>query len=262
MAAPGARILSRTMVGLLVRSALIALVLCWAGGSRARPAVASPLTQACGDPGQFVGVETRLAPGWTRVGMDPRATQSPPVLFPSFSSVLTSTVQMGPGPASRTVEPDYVRVRTGRIPKAPLRGEGILIWPAQGTISQSYSDSHTAIDIMEPDSDVVVASDAGTVAYASWNTAGYGYLVIVNHGNGLVTYYAHLFGFYVDVGESVKRGQPLGVLGSTGRSTGPHLHFEVRDQGVLVDPLSLLPPRSASAHRARLHGPIDVVDPS
>jgi murein DD-endopeptidase MepM/ murein hydrolase activator NlpD len=240
--APGVR-LGRAIVA---RSALIAMALWWAGGSRARPAFASALTQACATTGRTVSAEARLAPGWTWVGAESRAPQSPPVLFPSLTFVLTATVQMGPGPASRTVEPDYVRVRTGQIPKAPLRGEGIWIWPVQGTISQGYSDSHRAIDIMEPDSDVVVASDAGTVAYASWNTAGYGYLVLVNHGNGLVTYYAHLFGFYVDVGEAVKRGQPLGVLGSTGRSTGPHLHFEVRDQGVLVDPLSLLPPRSGA----------------
>jgi len=243
MAAPEVRILDRAMVA---RSALIVLVLWWAGGSRARPASASPLTQACAIPGRIVSAEARLVPGWTWVSTDRCAPQSPPVLFPSLTSVLTATVQMGPGPTSRTVEPDYVRVRTGRISKAPLHGEGIWIWPVQGTISQGYSDSHKAIDIMEPDSDVVVASDAGMVVYASWNTVGYGYLVIVNHGNGLVTYYAHLFGFYVDVGESVKRGQPLGALGSTGRSTGPHLHFEVRNQGVLVDPLSLLPPRSSA----------------
>jgi murein DD-endopeptidase MepM/ murein hydrolase activator NlpD len=258
VAASGARIRSRALV---VRSALIVVVaLGWASSSRAWPASAAPPAQACVHPGRIVDADARLAPGWTRVSTGLRAPQSPPVLLPPFAAVLTDTAQMSPGPASRMVEPDYVRVRTGRISKAPLRGEGSLIWPVQGTISQGYSDSHKAIDIMEPDSDVVVASDAGMVAYASWNVSGYGYLVIVNHGNGLVTYYAHLFGFYVDVGESVKRGQPLGVLGSTGRSTGPHLHFEIRDKGVLVDPLSLLPLRGSAPGYAGW--PIDVVDPS
>jgi hypothetical protein len=225
--------LRRGMVGLIV------LVLWWNGDGLAWPVtVLSHLVWPSADPSAILVVER----GWAHDVTDPGAPQSPPLLLPSATAALTATVQMGPGLASRTVGPDFVRVRTGRISKVPLRGEGILIWPVRGTISQAYSESHKAIDIMEPDTDVVVASDAGTVVYASWNSVGYGYLVIIDHGNGQVTYYAHLFGFYVDVGESVKRGQPIGVLGSTGRSTGPHLHFEVRDKGVLVDPLPLLPP--------------------
>jgi len=236
MAVPGLEILHRGMVGLIV------LVLWWNGGSLAWPVTVSHLARPSADPSAIPGAERGWALAWAHGVTDPGAPQFSPLLLPSATAVLSATAQMGPGLASRTVGPDFVRVRTGRIPKAPLRGEGTLIWPIRGTISQAYNESHKAIDIMEPDTDVVVASDAGTVAYASWNSAGYGYLVVVNHGNGLVTYYAHLFGFYVDVGESVRRGQPIGVLGSTGRSTGPHLHFEVRDTGVLVDPLPLLPP--------------------
>ncbi len=236
MAVSGREILRRGMAGLIV------LVLWWNGGSRAWPVTVWHLARPNADPSPIPGAETGRSLAWAHGVTDPGAPQSPPVLLPSATAVLTATAQMGPGLAPRAVGPDFVRVRTGRITKVPLRGEGILMWPVRGTISQAYSESHKAIDIMDPDTDAVVASDAGTVVYASWNSAGYGYLVIVDHGNGQVTYYAHLFGFYVDVGESVKRGQPIGVLGSTGRSTGPHLHFEVRDQGVLVDPLPLLPP--------------------
>ena len=85
--------------------------------------------------------------------------------------------------------------------------------------------------------------DDGVVVYAQWECSGYGNLVIVDHNNGYVSYYAHLYGFYVDVGQALKRGQPLGVRGNTGYSTGPHLHFEIRHNGVQLDPLSVLPAR-------------------
>lgn len=73
------------------------------------------------------------------------------------------------------------------------------------------------------------------------DSAGYGNLVVIDHGNGFVTYYAHLYGFYVDMGQSVQRGDAIGARGDTGRSTGPHLHFEIRYQGELQDPQALLP---------------------
>ena len=223
---------------------LALLALWWSSGHQAWAApvmsLAPPPADRSGIPGDDKQLPLATVGSVTR--SLPAAPPALPALLPSSTAVLTSTSQMGPGIVATPIGPDFVRVRTGRILRAPLRGDGILIWPVRGTISQSYSDEHKAIDIAEPDTDAVVASDAGVVAYAAWNSAGYGYLVVVNHGNGMVTYYAHLFGFYVDVGQAVKRGQPLGMLGSTGRSTGPHLHFEVRDQGVLVDPLSLLPP--------------------
>jgi murein DD-endopeptidase MepM/ murein hydrolase activator NlpD len=125
-------------------------------------------------------------------------------------------------------------------PNAP-RGAGNFVWPVGGYISQGYWNLHRAIDIAGNQGDIVVAADAGTVVYAKWESSGYGNLVIVDHGNGYVTYYAHLYGFYVDVGDVVEQGQPLGVCGTTGRSTGPHLHFEIRKDGVPQPPLALLP---------------------
>lgn len=126
------------------------------------------------------------------------------------------------------------------VPEVP-RAMDSFVWPVGGYISQGYWDLHRAIDIAGGQGADVVAADAGTVVYAKWESSGYGYLVIVDHGNGYTTYYAHLYGYYVDVGDTVEQGQPLGVRGTTGRSTGPHLHFEIRKDGVQVNPLGLLP---------------------
>jgi len=118
---------------------------------------------------------------------------------------------------------------------------GQWVWPVRGEISQGYSSGHRAIDISTGHGAVVLAADAGTVVYARWESSGYGYLVIIDHRNGFVSYYAHLYGFYTDAGQDVARGEQIGELGSTGRSTGPHLHFEIRQDGVQRDPLDLLP---------------------
>jgi murein DD-endopeptidase MepM/ murein hydrolase activator NlpD len=126
--------------------------------------------------------------------------------------------------------------------EAPL-ATGQWVWPGSGYISQEYWDLHRAIDIAGEHGSTIVAADGGTVTYASWNVSGYGNLVIIDHGNGFVSYYAHLYGFYVDVGDRVAQGQPLGAMGNTGLSTGPHLHFEIRDNAVLANPIDLLPQR-------------------
>jgi murein DD-endopeptidase MepM/ murein hydrolase activator NlpD len=123
----------------------------------------------------------------------------------------------------------------------PGLATGHWVWPVGGYISQGYWTLHRAIDIAGAHGSTVLAADGGTVAYASWHVAGYGNLVVVDHGNGFVTYYAHLYGFYVDVGDQVEQGQPLGALGNTGQSTGPHLHFEIREGGELRNPIDLLP---------------------
>lgn len=138
-------------------------------------------------------------------------------------------------------KPQEVRLPPQPTVSATSQGTGNWVWPVGGYISQGYWDLHRAIDIAARHGDVVMAADAGTVVYAEWGWAGYGNLVVVDHGNGFRSYYGHLYGFYVDVGEQVERGQPLGALGNTGLSTGPHLHFEIREDGVLRDPLDFLP---------------------
>ena len=118
-----------------------------------------------------------------------------------------------------------------------------LIWPVQGPITSSFGmrwgRMHEGIDIAVPTGTPVHAAAAGTVIYASWMT-GYGNLVVVDHGNGLATAYAHNSRLLVVVGQQVERGETLSLSGSTGHSTGPHVHFEVRVNGVAVDPLGYL----------------------
>jgi hypothetical protein len=141
----------------------------------------------------------------------------------------------------KTFEPQYIRSFSGSIPQDAARGTGNFVWPVGGYISQGYWELHRAIDIAGAHGDGVVASDSGFVTYARWDSNGYGNLVVIDHGNGFVTYYAHMYGFYVDVGQSVQRGQLIGARGTTGRSTGSHLHFEIRYDNGLRDPLAFLP---------------------
>jgi murein DD-endopeptidase MepM/ murein hydrolase activator NlpD len=104
---------------------------------------------------------------------------------------------------------------------------------------------HSGVDIKARWGDPVAASHAGTVQFAGW-FSGYGNLVIVNHGGGVTTYYAHLSSFDVVVGDRVERGVIVGRAGSTGRATSPHLHYEVRLDGNPVNPFQplALPPSS------------------
>ncbi len=95
--------------------------------------------------------------------------------------------------------------------------------------------SHTGLDIASNSGTAVYAADGGTVTMASWN-GGYGNCIMIDHGNGYVTLYGHLSGYSVSKGDEVYQGQTIGAVGSTGNSTGPHLHFEVLKAGTRVDP--------------------------
>lgn len=116
-----------------------------------------------------------------------------------------------------------------------------FIWPAGGGITQYYAWYHPGIDIANRAAPGIAASDGGTVIVAGWpDGSGYGNRVVIDHGNGYRSLYAHLSNVYVSVGESISRGQLIGQMGSTGRSTGTHLHLEIHFKGVAVNPLSIL----------------------
>ncbi|MBU1323215.1 M23 family metallopeptidase [Patescibacteria group bacterium] len=124
---------------------------------------------------------------------------------------------------------------------APPAGGGQFVWPAAGTISQRYVWYHRAIDIANKAAPAILAADSGRVTVAGWpDGVGYGNRVIIDHGNGFQTMYAHLSGISVEAGQTVNRGDVIGRMGSSGRSTGIHLHFEVRTGGSLVNPLDYL----------------------
>ena len=129
--------------------------------------------------------------------------------------------------------------------KGPLLNIGAsqFIWPtAYRRLSQAYWAGHLAIDIPLPMGTSIVAADNGTVIYSGWDNSGYGNLVIIDHGNGYWTYYAHNSELLVQNGDGVTQGQAIALSGNTGNSTGPHLDFRIRLNGsAFLDPLTLLP---------------------
>lgn len=125
-------------------------------------------------------------------------------------------------------------------------GYGAFIWPANNHYISGFdyapNANHWGIDIAGNDGEGVYATDAGVVVYAGWNNYGYGNMIMVDHGNNFQSLYAHLSGISVGCGQSVGQGDVIGAIGNTGRSTGSHLHFEIRAISSWVNPWDVLPP--------------------
>lgn len=119
--------------------------------------------------------------------------------------------------------------------------KGAFRWPLAGRITQQPWKAHMALDIAAPMGTPVIASDAGVVVYAGWDNTGYGYTVVIDHGNGFRTRYAHFSWYYPDYGVTVEAGEVIGKVGSTGYSSGPHLHFEILKWGARQNPYNYLP---------------------
>jgi murein DD-endopeptidase MepM/ murein hydrolase activator NlpD len=129
----------------------------------------------------------------------------------------------------------------------PLVSQFNAIWPTTGQITTYFGEvdslsprGHSGLDIAAPQGTPIHAADDGEVLKAYWNEDGYGGLIIIGHPSGYETWYGHLDSFTVEKGDQVKRGQAIGQMGSTGFSTGSHLHFEVRQDGQVCDPLTFL----------------------
>ena len=162
------------------------------------------------------------------------------------------TIKVGPTANSKTsivpdgVKPDEVQVNP-RVSIARLKPDagsvtasGSWVWPAAGKITQGFAWYHKGLDIANKEGPPVVAADSGRVIAVLSTRYGYGNHIIIDHGNGFQTLYAHLSGFRVEVGQNVAKGSIIGIMGSTGRSTGTHLHFEIRQNGVALPPLNFL----------------------
>jgi murein DD-endopeptidase MepM/ murein hydrolase activator NlpD len=134
-----------------------------------------------------------------------------------------------------------VQIYSGPVPAGAKKGTGRFVWPTSGVITQGYKPLHAAVDIGAPTGTSVRASDTGYVVIAGWSDYGYGYYVVIDHGNGYQTLYAHLSRFFVNAGDVVGQGTVIGLVGSTGRSSGPHLHFEINQNGIGRNPINLLP---------------------
>ena len=147
--------------------------------------------------------------------------------------------------AAATAEPEQ-RIASlgfrGLLPSTPS-----MAWPTIGVITTEYGEvgetsprGHAGVDIAAPEGTPVRAAEAGEVIKAEKSAADYGWLIVVAHPSGFETWYGHLSSFAVTLGQQVKKGDKLGGMGSTGYSSGSHLHFEVREEGKLRDPHNFL----------------------
>ena len=138
----------------------------------------------------------------------------------------------------------FKSVNKKNIPTVKPR-KGILIWPTKGTLTSGFGNRngrrHEGIDIAAPKGTPIKAAAAGEVVFSGWGPTGYGKMVILEHKNNLTTVYAHNSKILVKKGARVKQGQRISLMGSTGRSTGPHLHFEVRNDTEPKNPIKYLP---------------------
>lgn len=167
---------------------------------------------------EFSDLDTfQLTPGQELYVPDGTIEDEKPVSQPSFGSTAT-----------------IAQIQAG------AKGTSNFIWPTTGIITQYPVWYHMALDIANNGLPAIIAADSGVVTYSGCIQWGYGCHVIVDHGNGYQSLYAHMSSLSVSGGQSVGQGQQLGIMGSTGRSTGPHLHFEIRGGGGLQNPLGFL----------------------
>ena len=131
-----------------------------------------------------------------------------------------------------------------KVPTVKPR-KGVLIWPTKGTLTSSFGKrngrKHEGIDIAAPKGTPIYSAAEGEVVFSGWGPTGYGKMVIIKHQHHLTTVYAHNSKILVKKGVRVKQGQKISLMGSTGRSTGPHLHFEVRNNTEPKNPIKYLP---------------------
>jgi murein DD-endopeptidase MepM/ murein hydrolase activator NlpD len=160
--------------------------------------------------------------------------------FNDFSDLDTFALNVG----QTLIVPDGVVQAAPAIvipaPSVFAGGTGQFMWPTNGVITQYPIWYHMALDIANPSMPAVSASDDGVVVVVEYLKYGYGQHVMIDHGNGYQTLYGHMSEIYVTPGQKVSRGTVIGRMGSTGRSTGTHLHFEIRRSGVTQNPLSFL----------------------
>lgn len=137
--------------------------------------------------------------------------------------------------------PRQIVAYQGEVPASASKGSKEFGWPTTGVLTQKFWNGHRAIDIGARTGTPIVAADHGYVVVVAHTDGGYGRMVMVDHGNGYVSLYAHMDSIFVRQGENVAKGQELGTVGNTGYSSGPHLHFEIRYQGVARNPFNYLP---------------------
>lgn len=170
-------------------------------------------------------------------------TLVPPPIATSTPTRVPATATATPRPAATATPTQSAAARTTQA--AAPASKGVFIWPVAGPVSSYMGPAHPLgidIDLFDNEGVPVGAVAAGTVTFAGGNPCcSYGYYVIVDHGNGITTLYAHFSKIAVKEGQKVTQGQTIGYGGSTGYATGTHLHFEMRLNGNVIDPLIYLP---------------------
>jgi murein DD-endopeptidase MepM/ murein hydrolase activator NlpD len=163
-------------------------------------------------------------------------------LAASSDTTQPSTRAAADRPTGTSTTPAPTTTTTTAAPPPPP-DPNALVWPARGGIWSGFghraSGRHTGTDIGAPPGSTIVAAQSGAVVYAGWES-GYGLEVRIDHGGGISTLYAHMARSFVGVGQTVTQGQAIGTVGSTGRVSAPHLHFEVRVGGVPQNPMRWL----------------------
>jgi len=193
---------------------------------------------------RFYEVEPEAITDWGSNNLDPDA----PVLTPNTYLVVPGGRRELQSWEVPTITRETTATAANNFGQCPggysgAVGTGFFVWPADNHFLSGYdfTDIHHGLDIKAGLGAPLYASDSGVIVYAGPNDFGYGNLVVIDHGNGWQTVYAHLSQWNVVCGESVFQGNVIGLAGSTGRSSGPHLHFEVRYRGSYVNPWSVLP---------------------
>jgi peptidoglycan glycosyltransferase len=197
-------------------------------GQAEQPAAPTPTTTPTARP-------TKTAQPGVLVQPPPAPTNTPTA---TPSGNLIPDIPFGPG--SPSFDEDFATC-PGNF--KPVEGTGKFTWPSQyqAISGTNFKAGHPGIDLSAPPGTPVYASDRGRVVFAGWTDAGYGNAILIDHGDGYRTLYGHLSQVSTFCGAKVEKGQVIGLSGSTGNSSGPHLHFEVRVPGGYLDPLKVLP---------------------
>ena len=197
--------------------------------------------------GLTLGDLLRVNPGLDRARLVVGTRLRLPESAPARARALLAVKPLTSGGASWPQLPDFGDGNSR--PLTPSRPVATWIWPAKGVFTSGYGwrwgRMHKGIDVANNVGTPIVAAREGRVTYSGWHDGGYGYLVEITHQDGSRTLYGHNSRILVRTGERVAQGQTISKMGSTGRSTGPHLHFEIHPPGRgAANPLQFLPPRA------------------
>ncbi len=183
-------------------------------------------------PGEDAATVDRGAPAVAPSVDEPMPTPAP--VDPDATPIPPPTTALGQAGSSSGGTAGAPSTRAAAAPAAA----GGLVWPVSGgSVSQYFHAGHLAVDIAAPYGNAVVAAQGGVVTWAAWRNNGGGYVISIDHGNGMVTTYNHLGTVYVSPGQYVAAGQTIAPVGCTGICTGPHVHFEIRTNGAIDNPM-------------------------